>query len=568
MKTNLKRSLILTCLLAAVLALPAVVQAQFNYITNADNTITITGYTGSAGDVTIPDTINGYPVTSIGAGAFANCFAVTNVAIGIVVTNIGNWAFVACPRLIVITVDTNNPSYSSANGVLFDKSQTTLVEYPGGKGGNYTIPNSVNSIENSAFADCPFLAGVAIPDSVTGIGDSAFGDDLALTNVTIGDSLTNIGVGAFGNCESLIVITVATNNPVYSSVNGVLFNKSQTGLILFPEGISGSYTIPDSVTSISDYAFDRTGLASITIPDSVTNIGHHTFGNSLSLTNVTIPDSVTSLGDAFQGCSSLTSVTIPDSVVSIGDDAFFGCYSLSSVTIPDSVTNIGDYAFSYCGLTNVTIGDGIAKIGIAAFYECEGLTSVTIGKSVTSIEYYAFYLCISLTKVTIGNSVTNIGDYAFAGCDSLTSVTIGTSVTSIERLAFENNSLTTVYFKGNAPVTYGSVFITSGGFVIATAYYLPGTTGWGDFSASTGVRAVPWNPLIQTGDARFGVRTNQFGFNINWASGQTVVVETCTNLTNPVWQPVQTNALISDSVYFNDPQSSNYHARFYRIKSP
>jgi hypothetical protein len=103
---------------------------------------------------------------------------------------------------------------------------------------------------------------------------------------------------------------------------------------------------------------------------------------------------------------------------------------------------------------------------------------------------------------------------------------------------------------------------------IARAYYLPGTTGWADFSANTGIPALPWLPLIQTSDAGLGVRTNQFGFNIAWASGQMVVVEACTNLANPVWSPVSTNTLTSSTSYFSDPQSSNYPARFYRIRSP
>ncbi len=112
-----------------------------------------------------------------------------------------------------------------------------------------------------------------------------------------------------------------------------------------------------------------------------------------------------------------------------------------------------------------------------------------------------------------------------------------------------------------SPVLYGYYYY-------GTAYYLPGTTGWAAFSTNTGIPVVLWLPLFQTGDASFGVRTNQFGFNIAWASGQTVVVEAASNLSNPLWTPVATNILTSDSVYFSDPQSSNYPARFYRLRSP
>ncbi len=116
----------------ALLALPAVVQAQFTYTTN-NGAITITGYTGPGGDVTIPATINGLPVTSIGDSAFYNKSAVTSVTIGNGVTSIGFFAFGRCTSLAAIAVDTNNPAYSSVAGVLFDKSQTTLIQYPGAK---------------------------------------------------------------------------------------------------------------------------------------------------------------------------------------------------------------------------------------------------------------------------------------------------------------------------------------------------------------------------------------------------------------------------------------------------
>ena len=100
----------------------------------------------------------------------------------------------------------------------------------------------------------------------------------------------------------------------------------------------------------------------------------------------------------------------------------------------------------------------------------------------------------------------------------------------------------------------------------ATVYYLPGTTGWG--TTFTGLPTVLWKPLIQTSDGNFGVQTNRFGFNINWASGQTVVVEACTNLANPVWSPVGTNILTGGPSYFSDPAWTNYPGRFYRLRSP
>ena len=264
--------------------------------------------------------------------------------------------------------------------------------------------SEVTTIGAEAFAWCESLTSVTIPESVTTIGEWAFAHCHNLTSVTIGDSVTTIGNDAFAACEILTSVYISdisawcnisfrnpSSNPLYSGCNLYLNNELVTDL-----------TIPDSVTTIGDYAFQYcNSLTSITIPDSVTKIGNRAFWYCGSLTSVTIPNSVTTIGDyAFQHCSSLTSVTIPDSVTTIVDGAFYGCTSLTSVTIPDSVTSIGDGAFSRCkSLTSVTIPDSVTEIGVCAFYWCNSLTSITIPNSVTTIGYEAFWNCSSLTSV-------------------------------------------------------------------------------------------------------------------------------------------------------------------------
>ena len=307
---------------------------------------------------------------------------------------------------------------------------------------------------------------------VTSIGDDAFYKCSSLTSITIPNSVTSIGFRAFDNCDKLNQINVDTANTVYSSVNGVLFNKDKTELIRYPAGKTDtsysipnsvtrigygafeycrsltSITIPDSVTSIGWYTFsDCSSLTSITIPDSVTRIGSSAFSDCSSLTSITIPDSVTSIGGwAFRWCSSLTSVTIPNSVTSIGDSTFEGCSSLTSITIPDGVTSIGGSAFSGCSsLASITIPDGVTSIGGSAFSGCSSLTSITIPDSVTSIGIHAFFGCKGLTSITIPDGVTSIGSYAFYGCKGLTSITIPVGVTSIGIHAFNDcSSLTSI----------------------------------------------------------------------------------------------------------------------------
>ena len=221
------------------------------------------------------------------------------------------------------------------------------------------IESGVTSIGNCAFSGCSSLTSVMIPDSVTRIGDKAFESCDSLTSITIPKSVTSIGI-AFVICKKLSSIVIDVENANYTSINGIIFNKNCTNLLLYPAGKKDStYEVPAGVTSIGEYAFYYcSSLTSVTIPKGVTQIGECAFEGCSGLTSVTIPKGVTSInGGAFFGCSSLTSVMIPESVTSIGAWAFVRCASLTSITIPESVTSIGRSAFESCGrLTNVYYG--------------------------------------------------------------------------------------------------------------------------------------------------------------------------------------------------------------------
>ena len=210
--------------------------------------------------------------------------------------------------------------YSTMNG-----KKVLAVSYRGSRYDSYSneysgvvnIPESVTyggtypvtSIEWAAFYGCTGLTSVTIPNSVTSIGSSAFYGCTGLTSVTIPNSVTSIGT-AFVGCSGLTEINVDENNSVYSSIDGVVLNKSQTELVCYPGGKQGAYTIPNSVTSIGRYAFQECrGLTSIDIPNSVTSIGDYAFSDCTGLTSVTIPNSVTSIGSsAFYYCSGLTDI--------------------------------------------------------------------------------------------------------------------------------------------------------------------------------------------------------------------------------------------------------------------
>ena len=441
--------------------------------------------------VTIPAS-----VTSIGNSAFYGCSALRSVTIPASVTSIGDYAFEGCDLL---PTDENGIQYES-------QEKKVLIKAPASLAGEFTIPASVKFVHSEAFLVCSRLTSVEIPSSVTSIGNSVFRGCSSLTSVEIPASVTSIGNEAFAGCNAL-VITVSSGNTSYASVEGVLFNKAFTKLVSAPS-VKGDYSIPSSVTSIGDWAFAYcSSLTSVTIPASVTSIGNRAFEECSSLSSVVIPSSVTSIGDsAFQYCSSLTSVTIPASVTSIGDSAFEGCSSLTSVVIPESVTSIDKETFYGCSsLTSVTIPEGVTSIGDSAFAGCSSLTSVTIPASVTSIGNYVFRDCSSLTSVKIPESVTKLGNEVFRGCSSLTSVVIPASVTSIGWYAFYGcSSLTSVTIPEGVTSISGSAFSNCNSLTSVTFLGEPCAVGGSSFPVDvTGFyptqHAAAWKAVIVDG---------------------------------------------------------------------
>ena len=368
-----------------------------------NGTVELTKYIASGSKVTVPSTLDGKTVTSIGDNAFRSCSTLTIVAIPTSVTNIGSYAFAECHQLEKVT-----------------------------------IPNSIITIKNNAFMSCSSLANVTIPNGVKSIGEYAF-YNTKLSSVTIPSSVTSIGKCAFYFCTSLTSIGVNSANNYYSSKDGVLFDKNKKNLIQYPIGNSRtSYSIPNTVTVIGKYSFnDSVNLAKVTIPNSVTTIET----------------------SAFNSCTKLTDITIPNSVKTIEYGAFTSCKNLVSITIPSSVASIEDSVFAYCeSLKNVTLPNSIKSIGLGAFEECTSLTKISIPSSVVEIEYSAFRECSKLLNITIPNSVKSIGKFAFTDCSALTSINVNSGnpiYSSQDGVLFNKNKTELIQYPiGNTRKSY------------------------------------------------------------------------------------------------------------------
>jgi hypothetical protein len=205
---------------------------------------------------------------SIGYDAFKDCAQLTNINLPKGLVDIGGAAFAGCSKLTELTVDEDNPIFTVVDGVLFDKAMTTLILYPPGKKGEYTIPDGVISVQNSAFKDCGEFTRIHFPQSLTDCGYSLC------------------------SCSALTAITVSGHNPEYSGIDGVLFNKGGAALLRYPKGRENKdYVVPDGVISIEGSAFvgcER--LGAITLPMSCQYI--------------------ISEGNVFEGCTNLETITL------------------------------------------------------------------------------------------------------------------------------------------------------------------------------------------------------------------------------------------------------------------
>lgn len=399
-------------------------------ITDADTNV--------SGELVVPEMIEGYPVMSIGIGAFYKCEKIKTIKLPESITNIGEYAFGQCTDLETINIpkkvtEIKADTFSSCRALLsinIPDSVKSIGESAFRDCFNLktvVMPEGIKNIKNRTFYQCSDLESINIPDSVTDIEEYAFYSCHSLKDINLPKGLTHIGEYAFAYCCNLEKIEIPEKMTVIEA------NTFQSCSSL------EKVNIPDNITIIGSSAFDFCyNLEDVQISENVKVIGSYAFDMCSKLKNINIPKGVKTIyTSTFRDCKSLTTIDIPESVTKINSEAFRGCEKLTNIKIPKNVKEIGSFTFSRCkNLTSIEMPNGITKISRGTFLQCINLSNINIPDSVKDIERYAFGYCNSLESITIPEGVSTLEERAFEDCTNLQYVNIPDSVIEIEEDCF------------------------------------------------------------------------------------------------------------------------------------
>ncbi len=432
-----------------------------------------------SGDVKIPAKINGYPVTAIDTDT-TQPQGITSITIPEGVKEIAFFSFEGCENLSEISLPDSleiigtdafkgtayyNDKSNWKNGLLYIGKH--LIAAKGSLSGEYEIKKGTITIADNAFSNCTNLTSLSIPKSVK-----------------------NIGEHLFTNCAQLENISVAKENKYLSAKNGIIYNKNKTEILIASGGITGTVSLPKTVKSIRDGAFQNCdSITKVTLPDGIEKIGNRAFYSCDSLEKINLPDSIKEVGDsiiyatkyyqtqdnwdgyllyvgkhlvdsdhentkgtctvkdgtltiaddAFAYRDKLKKIKIPNSVIYLGKRAFLGCHRLTSIKLSKNITAIGSATFFECSnLESIDLPDGLKQIGSSAFYECRALKEINIPKSVTYIGSSAFAECQKIESFILPKGITKIANGTFDGCQAIKKIIIPKNVTEIGKNAFNN----------------------------------------------------------------------------------------------------------------------------------
>jgi len=345
-------------------------------------------------------------VEKIATSAFEGCRNLQECYLHADVNKIDTGAFANAYSLQGIYVDSENETYCSEDGVLFNKDKTILLQYPAGKQDtSYTIPKGVTTIATGAFSGCQHLKEVFVPEQVTKISDSIFSGSPSIEKITF-YGLKTMGIGVFSDCTNLQKVS-----------------------------ISGD------LTSLKNESFSGcTSLETITLPNSVQQFGNAAFYGCKSLKQLSMPEQLLTIESmVFEGCSSLQQLTFPETLESIGSWAFHNCKQIEQITLPKSCITVSTGAFSGCrSLSKIKLSENMIALEGYVFQEYSSLVKISLPKSLKSVDVSAFESCRRLKKLIIPDGVTSLTNTSvgksFPNCISLKSIKIPKTVKDTDNI--------------------------------------------------------------------------------------------------------------------------------------
>lgn len=368
-------------------------------------------------------------VTSIGHNAFYNCNKVKEIVIGDDVTSVGVCAFDYSNEVTKLTVGKSLQSVNCTLAVSNKLQGVYISDLASWSSIEFEYGTNPLYYTENFYLNNEKITDLVIPEGVQRIGKKAFGSG-SFNSISIPDSVTSIGEGAFQGCKNIKEIIIP---------DGV--TQIEDSAFLSCKNIT-KITLPENLKSIGDSAFSYCGIEEIVIPDNVISIEGYAFNNCQNLKRIILSKNLETLGtNALARCGGLLEITIPEKVLNIPDSTFVNCTNLKSIQFNGNLIDIGDSAFSGCtALNSINLPDSIVTIGEKAFENCAALTEITIPGNTETIGNYAFSKCSNLTGVTLGGNVSSIGNYAFSECSNLAGIILTEKVSSIGKYAFNGCS--------------------------------------------------------------------------------------------------------------------------------
>ncbi len=483
---------------------------EYIVLSESDKTCEISKFFGeTSGPVTVvPDSLDGYTVTSIGDWAFQGRSEITNIVLPSQLKNIGMYAFADLTWLKSVTVPdgVTNIGYGafrdckSLSEIILPDSLITIGATAFSNtayyndGGNWNVFDVLYIGKYLIDSNYRLTQTYQIKDGTRVIADGAFSGRSKLETILIPDSVISIGADAFSGCSSLNSVDLP-DNLIWLGNYAFLMCSALTEI-----------HIPQGITELPFGLFDNcSALTSVTLPNSLQKVGAYAFAGCISLTQISIPTATTEIdSSAFLRCTAIqsfevapnnakyvsqdgvlfnkektelvfypagrfdTAYTVPNGTTHIGDNAFYYAEHLENVVFPNSVTDIGEYAFHSSALKTLTLPRSVENIGYFAFSCCASLTDIsilnrsvnfadgafsacsslkamTIPDRVTSLGNMSYYYCTSLESINIPIGVTSIGEQTFYGCSALTDIILPESITQIDDSAFSESAITTIY---------------------------------------------------------------------------------------------------------------------------